>query len=212
MAKTVILSCPTLKGELTSALAEASSEAIVYFMPQRLHSDPKELHDYMQDMIDHFRNVDRIVLCVSGCGGGTKGLKASTAELVVPRTRDCLDILLSGDSLAALQRDITGVYFTESWMEFSKNSDIDLDKLIRKMGRTDAEDYLRRLFKTCNKFYVIDTGCYDVQEVQEYIAPLVKILDGTVTVLKGEYGILRKIARGEFDDDFDIVPKGGVRG
>ena len=212
MAKTVILSCPTLKGELTSALAEASSEAIVYFMPQRLHSDPKELHDYMQDMIDHFRNVDRIVLCVSGCGGGTKGLKASTAELVVPRTRDCLDILLSGDSLAALQRDITGVYFTESWMEFSKNSDIDLDKLIRKMGRTDAEDYLRRLFKTCNKFYIIDTGCYDVQEVQEYIAPLVKILDGTVTVLKGEYGILRKIARGEFDDDFDIVPKGGVRG
>lgn len=212
MAKTVILSCPTLKGELTSALAEASSEAIVYFMPQRLHSDPKELHDYMQDMIDHFRNVDRIVLCVSGCGGGTKGLKASTAELVVPRTRDCLDILLSGDSLAALQRDITGVYFTESWMEFSKNSDIDLDKLIRKMGRTDAEDYLRRLFKTCNKFYIIDTGCYDVQDVQEYIAPLVKILDGTVTVLKGEYGILRKIARGEFDDDFDIVPKGGVRG
>ena len=212
MAKTVILSCPTLKGELTSALAEASSEAIVYFMPQRLHSDPKELRAYVQDMIDHFWNVDRIVLCVSGCGGGTKGLKASTAELVVPRTRDCLDVLLSGDSLAALQRDITGVYFTESWMEFSKNSDIDLDKLIRKMGRTDAEDYLRRLFKTCNKFYVIDTGCYDVQEVQEYIAPLVKILDGTVTVLKGEYGILRKIARGEFDDDFDIVPKGGVRG
>ena len=212
MAKTVILSCPTLKGELTSALAEASSEAIVYFMPQRLHNDPKELRAYVQDMIDHFWNVDRIVLCVSGCGGGTKGLKASTAELVVPRTRDCLDVLLSGDSLAALQRDITGVYFTESWMEFSKNSDIDLDKLIRKMGRTDAEDYLRRLFKTCNKFYVIDTGCYDVQEVQEYIAPLVKILDGTVTVLKGEYGILRKIARGEFDDDFDIVPKGGVRG
>ena len=212
MPKTVILSCPTLKGELTSAMAEASSEATVYFMPQRLHSDPKELHEYVQDMIDHFWNVDRIVLCVSGCGGGTKGLKASTAELVVPRTRDCLDILLSGESLSTLERDIAGVFFTKSWMEFSKNSDIDLDKLIKKMGRPAAEDFLRRLYKTFNKFYVIDTGCYDMQEVQEYIAPLVKILDGTVTVLKGEYGILRKIARGEFDDDFEIVPKGGVRG
>ena len=212
MPKTVILSCPTLKGELTAALAEASSEAIVYFMPQRLHSDPKELHDYVQDMIDHFWNVDRIVLCVSGCGGGTKGLKATTAELVVPRTRDCLDVLLSGDSLATLERDISGVFFTESWMEFSKNSDIDLDKLTKKMGRAAAEDFLRRLYKTFNKFYIIDTGCYDVQAAQDYVAPLVKILDGTVTVLKGSYGILRKIAREAFDDDFDGVPKGGVRG
>ena len=212
MPKTVILSCPTLRGELTSAMAEASSEAIVYFMPQRLHSDPKELHDYIQDMIDHFWNVDRIVLCVSGCGGGTKGLKASTAELAVPRTRDCLDILLSGDSLKTLQRDISGVYFTESWMEFSKNSDIDLDKLTKKMGREAAEEFLRRLYKTCNKFYLIDTGCYDMQEVRAYITPLVEILQGTITVLRGEYGILRKIARGNFDDDFDIVPKGEVRG
>ena len=212
MPKTVILSCPTLRGELTAALAEASSEAIVYFLPQRLHSDPKELHAYVQDMIDHFWNADRIVLCVSGCGGGTKGLKATTAELVVPRTRDCLDILLSGDSLATLERDISGVFFTESWMEFSRNSDIDLDKLTAKMGRVAAEDFLRRLYKTCNKFYVIDTGCYDVQAVLEYVAPLVKILDGTVTVLKGSYGILRKIAREAFDEDFDVVPKGGVRG
>ena len=212
MPKTVILSCPTLRGELISAMREASSEAIVYFMPQRLHSDPKELHAYLQDKIDHFWNVDRIVLCVSGCGGGTKGLKANTAELVVPRTRDCLDILLSGKSLATLERDISGVYFTESWMEFSKNSEIDLDRLTKKMGRAAAEDFLRRLYKTCNKFYIIDTGCYDVEEVQAYVAPLVEILQGTVQVLQGEYGILRKIAKENFDEDFQVVPKGSEVG
>lgn len=210
MARTVILSCPTLKEELKSALAEASSEAVAFFMPRRLHSDPKELKAYVQDMIDHFWNADRIVLCVSGCGGGTAGLRATSAELVVPRTRDCLDILLSGDSLSSLRRDISGVYFTKSWMEFSKDSDIDLDKLTEKMGREAAEDFLRRLYKTFNKFYIIDTGCYDLQEVQAYVAPLVEILQGTVTMLEGNYGILRKIAREAFDDDFVIVPKGGV--
>ena len=76
MAKTVILSCPTLKGELTSALAEASSEAIVYFMPQRLHSDPKELHDYMQDMIDRMRRRHERTESLHGGAGGApdKGL------------------------------------------------------------------------------------------------------------------------------------------
>ncbi|MBQ8698050.1 MAG: DUF1638 domain-containing protein [Schwartzia sp.] len=209
MPKTVILSCPTLRGELTAALAEASSEAVAYFLPRRLHSDPKELHAYTQDMIDHFYNADRIVLCVSGCGGGTVGLRASSAELVVPRTRDCLDILLSGDSLASLERDISGVYFTESWMEFSKASDIDLDKLTAKMGREAAEDFLRRLYKTFNKFYIIDTGCYDLQAVKDYIAPLVEILSGTITFLHGPCGILHKIAREAFDGDFAVIPKGG---
>ena len=208
MTKTVILSCPTLMGELKAALAAASSDAVAYFIPRRLHSDPKELHEYLQDMIDHFHNVDKIVLCVSGCGGGTAGLRASSAELIVPRTRDCLDVLLSGESLASLERDISGVYFTESWMECTKESEIDLDKLTEKMGREGAEQFLRRLYKTCNKFYIIDTGCYNVRAVEAYVKPLVEILSGTMTMLHGEYGILHKIAEGRFDGDFVVVPPG----
>ncbi len=69
MKKTVILACPTLKGELQTILSEEASEAVVYFLPRGLHSDPKELHSYVQNMIDSFWNVDRIVLCVTGCGG-----------------------------------------------------------------------------------------------------------------------------------------------
>ena len=208
MTKTVILSCPTLMGELKAALAAASSEAAAYFIPRRLHSVPKELHEYLQDMIDHFYNVDKIVLCVSGCGGGTAGLRAASSELIVPRTRDCLDLLLSGGSLSSLRRDISGVYFTESWMECTRESEIDLDKLTEKMGREEAENFLRRLYKTCNKFYIIDTGCYDVRAVEKYVAPLVEILSGTMTVLHGKYGILHKIAEGRFDDDFVVVPPG----
>ena len=209
MPKTVILSCPTLMGELKAALAAASSEAIVYFIPRQLHSVPKKLHEYLQDMIDHFYNADQIVLCVSGCGGGTAGLRAASSELIVPRTRDCLDILLSGESLDALRRDISGVYFTKSWMECTKESEIDLDKLAEKMGREKAENFLRRLYKTCNKFYIIDTGCYNVRAVEEYVAPLVEILSGTMTILHGECGVLHKIAEERFDDDFVVVPPGG---
>ncbi len=209
MPKTVILSCPTLMRELKAALATAASEAVVYFIPRELHSVPKKLHEYLQDMINHFYNVDQIVLCVSGCGGGTAGLRAASSKLIVPRTRDCLDILLSGESLDALQRDISGVFFTESWMECTKESEIDLDRLAEKMGREKAENFLRRLYKTCNKFYIIDTGCYNVRAVEEYVAPLVEILSGTMTMLHGECGVLHKIAEGRFDEDFVVVPPGG---
>ena len=210
MKQTIILSCPTLKRELQTAIESHAAEAAVYFLPRHLHNDPKELSRYLQDMIDSFYNVQRIVVCASRCGGGTANLRATSAELVLPRTRDCLDILLSEDSLDSIQRNIRGIYFTASWMEFSKESEIDLGKLTAKMGREAAEEYLRRLYKSFNEFYIIDTGCYDVQEVKDYIAPLVEILNGTITVLRGGFKILHKIAVGIFDEDFVTIPQGGT--
>lgn len=210
MPETIILACPTLKQELQTAIRMCSSDSSVCFLPRHLHNDPRELHRYLQERIDSYRSADRIILCVSRCGGGTANLKATSAELVLPRTRDCLDILLSGKSLASLERDVHGIYFTASWMEFSRESEIDLDRLTQKLGREAAVEYLRRLYRTFHDFYIIDTGCYDVQEVKDYIAPLVEILDGTITVLRGEYGILRKIAANCFDEDLIKIPRGNL--
>ena len=210
MSQTVILACPTLEQELKEAIKSSASKAAVYFLPRHLHNDPKELHRYLQDKIDHFYNVDRIVLCVSRCGGGTAALHATTSEIIVPRTRDCLDILLSGSNLNALQRNIRSIYYTASWMNFSKDSDIDLEKLTAKMGKEAAEGYLQQLYKNFNEFYIIDTGCYEVQDVKDYLAPLVRILNGTMTVIHGEFRILHKITTENFDDDFVVIPKGGT--
>ena len=148
-------------------------------------------------------------MCTTGCGGGTIGLKATTAEVVIPRTRDCLDILLSGNDLRRDdRRNIRGIYLTGSWMEYSKETDIDYTKLVAKMGQEAAEDFLRNLYKTFNEFYIIDTGCYDVAEVEAYLAPLVRTLNGTVEIIKGEYKVLHKMVTHQIDKDFVVVPKG----
>ncbi|MBQ8418127.1 MAG: DUF1638 domain-containing protein [Phascolarctobacterium sp.] len=207
--KSIILSCPTLRGELLAALDEHNADIPVHFMPYELHGDIKYLHEYVQKMIDSFGNVDRIYICTTGCGGGTIGLKATTAELVLPRTRDCLDILLSGDDLKRDdRRNLRGIYYTASWMDFSKNSEIDVEKLIAKRGQEEAEAFLRKLYNGFKDFYIIDTGCYDVEEVRNYLAPLMKILGTEIKELKGEYKILHKMVTHQVDQDFVIVPKG----
>ena len=207
--KSIILSCPTLKKELLAALASHNSEIPVHFMPYQLHNDVKYLHEYVQKMIDSIENVDRIYICTTGCGGGTIGLKATTAELVLPRTRDCLDILLSGDNLKRDdRRNLRGIYYTASWMDFGKNSEIDPEKLIAKRGQEEAEEFLRKLYNGFKDFYIIDTGCYDVEEVRAYANTLMKILGTEVQVIKGEYKILHKMVTHKIDEDFVIVPKG----
>lgn len=70
-------------------------------------------------------------------------LTATTAEIVIPRTRDCLDILLSGNSLSTLERNYEGVFFTDSWLDFTRNSPLDLDKLEAERGKEGAAKFIK---------------------------------------------------------------------
>lgn len=200
-----------MKGELLKALEEAGCADTVFVLPQRLHSVPQELHTYLQDCIDRVANVDRVIVLPSGCGGSTVGLKATTAELVVPRSRDCIDILLSGDKLAGVRqkRDMAGVFMTKDWAEFQKRSDLDFDKLAAKHGVEGAKAFLRSVYGKFNHFYLIDTGCYDLEPVKTYLKPTLDAIDGTLTVMEGTCGILKKAAANNIDEDFVVVPRGG---
>lgn len=206
---TIILSCPTLKGELQAALKQANNNSTVFFMPKELHSDPNKLRSFVQDFIDRLYNVDRVVLCTSGCGGGTTGLVATTAELIIPRTRDCVDILLSEEDAAQDNRK-RRVYMTKSWFDYHQDSALNFDKLIEAKGREEAENFIRTLYKGFEEFYIVDTGAYDVQEIIDGLTPFVKVLNGSFTIVKGSCAVLHKIARQEFDNSFIKIPQGGT--
>lgn len=202
----LILACPTLRRELLSLLA--GKEFSVRFLPGRLHRDPQELRAYLQETLTALTGIRRVYLCPSGCGGGTEGLRAGAAELVIPRTRDCLDILLSGEKLSALHRDIRGVFMTESWVAYTKHSEIDYDRVMARMGEEAGRDYLRRLYRPIRDFYLIDTGCYDLRPVEAYVASLAELVEASVTVVPGPCGILHKIAAGRIDEDFLVLSSG----
>lgn len=100
VGRTYILCCPTLKRELLAALAEEEdkvtnkkatatvktgelskptatvktdelSKPTVMYLPAGLHSDPKKLQRYVQEQMDDLTDATRIIVCPSGCGGGT---------------------------------------------------------------------------------------------------------------------------------------------
>lgn len=203
-----IIACPTLRYELEAARKEFKCQTPIHYIPQQLHNDPEELHKHLQNLIDHTNDADRLIICVSSCGGGTANLQASNCDLIVPRTRDCVDILLSGDSLQNLNRPMDGCLFTKGWVDFNCNSEHSLENLTKEHGKEYAENFLRRLYAGFNKFYFVDTGLGHLEDIQKRMAPLVKCLDGSTQIIKGNYGILKKIAKSQFDEDFQIVPKG----
>lgn len=211
-SKTYILCCPTLQRELATAMAkkgESKDNTEIIYLPAGLHNDPNELHRYVQQELDRLTDGTRFIVCPSGCGGGTIGLRATHGELIIPRTRDCLDILLSSESLATLNRPQGAIFMTADWMEFMKQSTIDHEKMLKRKDKEEAISYLRSIYQNFKDFYIIDTGTYDTKQVEDYIRPLVEILDGHIHYVEGHYDILRKVVRGQFDEDFLMVSKGG---
>lgn len=210
--KTLILSCPTLKGELESALRQHGSQAKVTYLPATLHGEMQSIRPTLQGIIDGNKEFDRIVILLSGCGGSTAGIKATTAEVIIPKTHDCLDILLSKrDTCEVESRDPVGIYMTGSWYEYHMKTLLNADKMIEDLGYEAAAQKLRGIFGTFNKFYIIDTGVFDVDYVKQGLASLIEILDGTLTIVSGEFGILHRVAADEMTSDhFNITPKGGI--
>lgn len=176
-------------------------------MPRQLHNDPKILKSYLQETIDRLENIDQILLCVSGCGGGTIGLCATNAELVIPRCRDCLDLLLSQKD-GKLERPEKGIFVTQSWADYMLESEMSLEHMTQKLGKEQAEQKLREIYRGFERFYIIDTGVHDVEKVRMQMMPLVQVLHGTISCVPGDYWILRKMVSGKIDEDFMVIPKG----
>ena len=205
MTKKIVYSCQSLKNELLLTAKEVGFEGEIHFFDVSLHSNPQKMHQVLQQHVDENTDADEILICVSGCGKSTLGLKATTADVSLPRTMDCIDILLSG---TGINRPQGSIFMTKSWMEFSKASTICHEKMIRERGYDAAAETLRKLYKGFTDFYIIDTGTYDTKAVEEYITPLVKILDGNIKYLPGKYGVLKKLLSGNYDHDIIHIAKG----
>lgn len=206
-----IYSCITIQKELEITAQKLGCKDEITFLEPELHSNPRKMHETLQKIIDDNGSAnnpaEEIVICVSGCGKATCNLTASSCNLVVPRTMDCIDILLSGSNTP---RPKGAIFLTASWMKFMQASTICHEKLISKQGYEKAAEKLRTIYKGFTDFYVINTGTYDIRTVEDYISPLIIILGGKIIIIPGRYQILEKLLSGNYDEDIIQIPKGNT--
>lgn len=208
MQNYVVISCHMIENELMELMAENNVSWPVYFIPPDLHGDMDKLRNYLQNIIDNVRNVDAVILTISRCGNATVGLEATSADLILPRCADCIDLLLSEDKLENRKRPMRSIFMTESWVTAMENTEYSYEHLCECHGEETAEAILKAMYDKYQYYCLVDTGVYDTDLVKEYITPKAEMLGMEIKKLPGCCGALKKLVRGEFDDDFLIVPKG----
>ncbi|MCR4431068.1 MAG: DUF1638 domain-containing protein [Tepidanaerobacteraceae bacterium] len=205
--KNIIIACRTLYDELNLAISNTNCEYPVIWVDSEYHSDPNRLRSKLQQEIDAQDGFDNILLAYGFCGNAILDLKASTANLIFPKTDDCISMLLSRPK-EKFERMKATYFLTKGWIESSKSIMKEYLNAVSRYGEKRTRRIFQIMLKHYNKLMLIDTGAYNVEDYREEACKISKIADLEVFTGKGGIWMLEKLVAGPYDDDFIIIEKG----
>lgn len=135
----VVISCKVFQPLLEKFIPEDMAEQVT-FMDYGLHRVPDQLTYTIQDAIDAVEEPSLIILGYGLCGNGLKGIKSREHTLLIPRTDDCIAILLGSYQKYIQEFDATpGTYYlTKGWLESGSDPLKEYREYEEKYGQEDA--------------------------------------------------------------------------
>jgi hypothetical protein len=158
-----LIGCEVLFRELCAAAARSPHQVDVAFLPKGLHDlGGKRMAREIQEQVDQTEPgvYDAIVLGYGLCGNGLDGITARQTPLVLPRTHDCIALLMGGrERYLKYFNEHPGTYYRSTgWLERGKG----LQQLTH--GTTGMEESLEAMIAR----YGEDNGRYLYQELTSY--------------------------------------------
>jgi hypothetical protein len=217
----VILACQVFQHWLENILpALPGWDKNITFFDYGLHAVPKNLRLTIQDAIDNIDQPSLILLGYGLCGNGLNNINAGKHFLLIPRTDDCIALLLG--SYQAYKREMereSGTYYlSKGWLEAGTNPLEESLALEKKYGPEKAAwlmDYqyhnYKRLVMVARNPTELETYRAKALQVAEYCARwgmrYEEIL-GSDDYLQSLVEIAINFEK--LDDNFILIPPAGV--
>jgi len=206
---TVILACRTIAHEIESAIRTTGVPYPVCWVESELHNRPEKLRAEIQSKIDGTTNVDTIILAFGLCGNGLVGLRSETARLVLPKTEDCIALLLgSQERRTRLAKEAPRYFLTKGWLESETSIAREYDYCVRKFGPQRGLKVMRKMLEGYRYFTFIETCGYDSSPYVAQTETLAREVGLDHQVIEGSSRFFEKLLLGPWDDEFIIVQPG----
>jgi hypothetical protein len=206
---TIILACRTVAHELTSAVRRTGAPYPVCWVAPEMHCKPDKLREEVQATLDRLENVETVILAFGLCGNGLIGVRSEGARLVLPKTEDCISLLLgSQERRSMLAREAPRYYLTRGWLESEKNIAEEYDYCVRKFGAQRGRRLMRTMLKGYRYFTFIETGGYDSAPYIARMEALARDMGLGHQVIEGSPRFFEKLVTGPWDEEFVVVGPG----
>lgn len=215
----VILACQVFQHWLEKLLPDGLTAKPTFF-DYGLHVVPKNLRQTLQQAIDSIEQPSLIVLGYGLCGNGLDGINAGKHFLLIPRTDDCIAILLGSYQayLREMEKEPGTYYLSKGWLEAGTNPLTESRKCEEKYGAETAAFVMdtqyhnyRRLTMLARNQAELETYRPQAQEVAAYCSRWgmrYEELLGTDEYLRRLVEIAIRLE--QTGDEFLLIPPAGI--
>jgi len=136
----VVIACQVFQTLFEELLPDGLSSR-VEILDYGLHLTPKNLTKAIQKTIDQIQTSSVIILGYGLCGNGVVGINSGIHTLLIPRTDDCIAILL-GTYMAyrsVFMAEPGTYYLTKGWLESGSNPLQEYRNYVEKYGQEKAD-------------------------------------------------------------------------
>ena len=206
--KYMMIACQNIQDEITDTMRNAGLDYPVVYLAAGTHDTPDKMRATLQTMIDSLTGIDYLILPMGRCGNATIGLKSDRFSLVLPKCEDCINLVLSEDSLK-VNRPKGTFFFTDGWLRSSMSARKEYDRTVKKYGKEQADLVMNMIYGGYQHFALLNTGLYDLDRAKEQLDPLAQVVSVDFTEIPSRYGVLKKMVELDLENEnFVIVPPG----
>jgi len=175
--KIAVLACRALQDLIAPRLNGTGIPEI--YLDYGLHVQPKRLAPALQAELDALAGPHTVLLGYGLCGTGLVGLRAGPHRLIIPRTDDCIAILLgSVQAYLSAQAERPGTYYlTRGWLESRNHPLGEYRALVERFGQESADYLIDEMFHNYTTLCLVASSPEDfeacrplVREVAEFCA------------------------------------------
>jgi hypothetical protein len=173
----------------------------------------------LQDAIDAVEEPSLVVLGYGLCGNGLNGIRAGRHTLLVPRTDDCIAMLLG--SRQAYIREFEAVpgtyYLSKGWLESGSHPLKEYREYVEKYGPSEAEWLMDQQYQHYKRLVLVAHSQADLDKYRPEAAEVARYCERwgmRYEEILGSDRYVRRLvevaaALDKADDDFLVIPPGG---
>jgi Icc-related predicted phosphoesterase len=179
---------------------------------KRLHERSDELREKLQEEIDRSEGFDIIFLGFGLCGKSVEGLTSKDATLVLPKSDDCIAILLgSVEEYKKQTKKEPGTYYLTRGYIGEAEEDVvggGFSEIREKYDEDTWKWIIKEMLKNYTRLAFINTGNYDPEKWRQMAKEEAKKLDLEFEEIKSTGDFFQKISNGQWDGDFITIKPG----
>jgi hypothetical protein len=139
------------------------------YMDFGLHETPKLMAPALQEKLDAIEEPSLVLLGYGLCGTGIVGLQAGRHTLVIPRTHDCIAILLGShrEYMRAIGENPGTYYLTKGWLESGSDPLQEYESYVERYGVKTADMVMDTMYRNYTQVCLVSHSEEDLAANRE---------------------------------------------